>query len=205
MRYNRNCRSGGDITNPRMRRHRRTPVVKSKIGQRHLGQDQDGGKQHQLENQNRQLPALHENATCNFIRMTRPGVGCQSETQSPRTIPISLLPFSTGCSRARYLLRLLHASEDHQAFRYHQQPAMIHGGLRGMLVDGFPFARRARRTQMSPGTAPPARRCIRCRCSCMDCRYRPKNKSSGLFPRLPPRSGSAPFQDGWAVWSTESW
>src|SRR6478609_11849143 len=51
-----------------MGRHGRIPVMKSEGGQRHLGQDQDGRKQHQLENQNRQLPALHENATCNFIK-----------------------------------------------------------------------------------------------------------------------------------------
>ena len=50
---NRNRRSGRRITNTRMRRHRRVPVMEGKIGQRYLGQDQDGGEQGQFENQDR--------------------------------------------------------------------------------------------------------------------------------------------------------
>jgi hypothetical protein len=68
VRRNRNRSSRSRITDSRMGRYWSAAIVKSEVGQCHLGQDQDGSKQHQLENQNRQLPALHENATCTFIK-----------------------------------------------------------------------------------------------------------------------------------------
>ncbi len=47
------------MANTRMRCNRRRPTMKCEIRKRHLGQDQDSGKQHQLEDQNNQLPAFH--------------------------------------------------------------------------------------------------------------------------------------------------
>jgi len=51
------------LANARMRRNRRRPTMKCEIRKRYLGQDQDHGKQHQLEDQNNQLPALHLDGT----------------------------------------------------------------------------------------------------------------------------------------------
>ena len=47
------------VTNTRMRHDWCSPTVESKIGQRYLGQNQNGGEQDQLENEYHQLPALH--------------------------------------------------------------------------------------------------------------------------------------------------
>ena len=51
------------LANARMRRNRRRPTMKCEIRKRYLGQDQDHGKQHELEDQSNQLPALHLDGT----------------------------------------------------------------------------------------------------------------------------------------------
>ena len=48
---NRNGSGRAAVTQARMRRQRGCSVMKGKVGQCHLGQDQDDGEQRQFENQ----------------------------------------------------------------------------------------------------------------------------------------------------------
>ncbi len=71
------CGPGRRVANPGMRRHRRSPAMKRKVGQRHLGQYQDDGEQGQLKKKKNQLPALHGTNLTQSKNYSSPMPGCQ--------------------------------------------------------------------------------------------------------------------------------
>src|SRR5450432_151995 len=93
-------------------------------------------------------PRLSSGATLRSVWLTGKTAELRSTGQLRAAVPTWFVVPFLFCLRyfrqndhsGSHLLRLLHASDNQQSFRQHDQPAVIHGGLGRVLVDGFPLA-----------------------------------------------------------------